>query len=86
MELRRSGEVQTVLFMASDRLVNVFIPPVLEYQVRGFTIHDEIAPTGLGGHKKLSDIYRNNFASMADRVKMGRIICLLHFNLKLLKG
>ena len=79
MELRRSGEVQTVLFMASDRLVNVFIPPVLQYQVKELTIHDKIAPTGLRGHQKLSDIYRNNFALMADRVKMGRIICLLHF-------
>jgi len=71
VELRRSGEVQTVLFMASDRLVNVFIPRVLEYQVRGLTIHDKITPTGLRGHRKLLDIYRNNFASMADRVKMG---------------
>ena len=56
VELRRSGEVQTVLFMASDRLVNVFIPPVLEYQVKELTIHDKIAPTGLRGHQKLSDI------------------------------
>ena len=33
--------------MASDRLVNVLITPVLEYHVRGLTIHDKIAPTGL---------------------------------------
>ena len=50
----------------------------MNISARGLTIDDKKAPNGLRAHQISSDIYLNDFASMVDRVKMGRIICLLH--------
>ena len=69
VELRRSGVVQTLLNMTSDRLVKTrshdfSFPLVLEYQARkGIMIDDKTASTLLSAHKKLLDIYCHDFAS-----------------------